>query len=71
MKKIFFFSIKYELQQQKKKKAKDKYCKQKAADDYLRNKEDLKEKSKNRFKNLPEEVQKKLKNIKERNISSL
>ena len=36
------------------KKAKDRYCKEKAAEYYLNNKEKLKEKSKDRYKNLPE-----------------
>ena len=39
-------------------KAKDKYCKEKAAEYYLKNKEGLKENSKNRYKNLPEEKKK-------------
>ena len=58
MKKIFFFSIKHELlsvqQKRKFKKAKDRYCKEKAAEYYLNNKEKLKEKPKDRYKNLPE-----------------
>ena len=58
MKNIFFFSIKHELlslQQKKLQKPNDKYCKEKTAECYLKNKEELKEKSKNRYKNLPEE----------------
>ena len=42
-------------------KAKDKYCKEKAAENYLKNKEKLKGKSKNRHNNVPEEEKNKFK----------
>ena len=42
-------------------KAKDKYCKETAAEYYLKNKEKLQGKSKNRHKNVPEEEKNKLK----------
>ena len=43
------------VQQEILQKAKEKYCKLKAAEYYLKNKEKPKEKSKNRYNNLPEE----------------
>ena len=42
------------LQQKKLQKPNDKYRKEKTAEYYLKNKEELKEKSKNRYTNLPE-----------------
>ena len=42
-------------------KAKDKYCKETAAEYYLKNKEKLKGKSKNRHNNVPEEEKNKFK----------
>ena len=50
-------------------KAKEKYSKEKAAEYYLKNKEVIKEKAKNRYRNLSEE-KKKLKSIKERSIKN-
>ena len=50
-------------------KAKDKYCKGKAAEYYLKNKEELKEKSKNGYKNLLEE--KKLKEYQRKKYQQL
>ena len=49
-------------------KAKEKYSKEKAAEYYLKNKEVIKEKAKNRYRNLSEE--KKLKSIKKRSIKN-
>ena len=42
-------------------KAKERYSKEKAAEYYLQNKEAIKERSKNRYKNLSEEAKNKLK----------
>ena len=42
-------------------KAKQKYSKEKAAEYYLQNKDTIKEKSKNRYKNLSEEEKDKIK----------
>ena len=42
-------------------KAKDRYCKRQAADYYLKNKEAIKEKSNNRYKNLSKEERNKIK----------
>ena len=52
-------------------KAKDRYCKKKAAKYYLKDKEAIKEKTKNRYKNLSKEGEKtRLKSIKEKDISN-
>ena len=52
-------------------KAKDRYCKKEAAKYYLKDKEAIKEKSKNRYKNLSKEGEKtRLKSIKEKDISN-
>ena len=45
-------------------KAKERYSKEKAAEYYMQNKEVIKEKSRNRYKNLSEEKKTKLKSIK-------
>ena len=45
-------------------KAKERYYKEKAAEYYLQNKEAIKEKRKNRYKNLSKEKKKRLKSIK-------
>ena len=42
-------------------KSKERYSKEKAAENYLQNKETIKEKSKNRYKNLAEEEKDKIK----------
>ena len=42
-------------------KAKERYSKDKAAEYYVQNKEAIKEKSKNRYKNLPKEEKGKIK----------
>ena len=42
-------------------KAKERYSKEKAAEYYSQNKEAIKEKSKNRYKNLPKEEKDKIK----------
>ena len=42
-------------------KAKDRYCKTEAAEYYLKNKEEIKEKSVNRYKNLSKEEKDKIK----------
>ena len=51
-------------------KAKENYSKEKAAEYYLKNKEAMKEKSKNQYKNLPKEEKTRLKSIKEEGISN-
>ena len=51
-------------------KAKKKYCKEKAAEYYLKNKKALKGKSKNWYKNFSKEEKGKLKSIKEKDISN-
>ena len=52
-------------------KAKNNYCKGKAANQYLKNKNKLKEKSKNRYKNLPEEEKNKLKEYQRKKYQQL
>ena len=42
-------------------KAKEEYSKKKAAEYYLKNKEVIKEKARNRYRNLPEEEKNKIK----------
>ena len=52
-------------------KAKERYSKEKAAEYYKQNKEVIKEKSRNCYKNMSEEEKKtKLKNIKKRGIKN-
>ena len=52
-------------------KTKDRYCKKEAAKYYLKDKKAIKEKSKNRQKNLSKEGKKtRLKSIKEKDISN-
>ena len=51
-------------------KAKERYSKEKAAEYYKQNKEVIKEKSRNRYKNLSEEKKTKLKSIKRRGIKN-
>ena len=47
-------------------KAKEKYSQEKAADYYLKNKEAIKEKSKERYKNFSQEEKDKIKSTKEK-----
>ena len=49
-------------------KAKERYSKEKAVEYYSQNKEAVKEKSKNRYKNLPKEKKTKLKSVKNKEI---
>ena len=51
-------------------KAKEKYSKEKAAGYYAQNKEAIKEKSRERYKNLSQEKKTRLKSIKEKNIKN-
>ena len=51
-------------------KAKEKYSKKKAAEYYPQNKEAIKEKSRERYKNLSQEKKTRLKSIKEKNIKN-
>ena len=51
-------------------KAKERYSKEKAAEYYKRNKEVIKEKSRNRYKNVSEEKKTNLKRIKRRRIKN-
>ena len=51
-------------------KAKERYSKGKAAEYYKQNKEVIKEKSRNRYKNLSEENKTKLKSIKRKYIKN-
>ena len=53
----YYWFIRQEILQ----KAKEKYSKEKAAEYYLQNKDAIKEKSKNRYKNLSEEEKDKIK----------
>ena len=52
----YYWFIRQEILQ----KAKEKYSKEKAAEYYLQNKDAIKEKSKNRYKNLSEEEKDKI-----------
>ena len=52
-------------------KAKERYSKEKAAECYLENKEAIKEKSKNRYKKLPEEEKDKIKAYKRKRYQKL
>ena len=51
-------------------KAKERYSKEKAAEYYLQNKEVIKEKTKNQYKNLSQEEKAKLKSIKRKGIKN-
>ena len=51
-------------------KANERYSKEKAAEYYLQNKETIKEKSKNRYRNLSKEEKGKLNSTKEKDISN-
>ena len=51
-------------------KAKERYSKEKAAKYYKQNKDVIKEKSRNRYKNWSEEEKTKLKSIKRRDIKN-
>ena len=51
-------------------KAKERYSKERADEYYLQNKEVIKEKSRNRYKNLSEEEKTKLKSIKRKDIKN-
>ena len=51
-------------------KAKEEYSKKKAAEYYLKNKEVIKEKARNRYRNLSEKEKTKLKSIKKRSIKN-
>ena len=51
-------------------KAKEKYSKEKAAKYYLKNKEVVKEKARNRYRNLSEEENNKIKEYKKRSIKN-
>ena len=51
-------------------KTKEKYSKEKAAEYYKQNKEAIKEKSGERYKNLSQEEKTRLKSIKEKNIKN-
>ena len=51
-------------------KAKEKYSKEKAAEYYAQNKEAIKEKSRERYRNLSQERNTRLKSIKEKNIKN-
>ena len=52
------------------KKQKKRYSKEKATECYLQNKEAIKEKSKNRYKNLSKEEKIRLKSTKEKSIKN-
>ena len=52
-------------------KAKDRYSKEKAAEYYVQNKEVMKEKSRNRYKNLSEEEKNEIKENQKKNIEVL
>ena len=51
-------------------KAKERYSKEKAAEYYAQNKEAIKEKSRERYKNLSQEKKTRLKSTKEKDISN-
>ena len=51
-------------------KAKEKYSKEKAAEYYLKNKEVIKEKTRNHYRNLSEEEKNKIKKYKKRSIKN-
>ena len=52
-------------------KAKDRYSKEKTAEYYVQNKEVMKEKSRNRYKNLSEEEKNEIKENQKKNIEVL
>ena len=52
-------------------KAKERYSKEKAAQHYLQNKEVIKEKARNRYKNLPEEKKNKIKEFQKKTYQEL
>ena len=52
-------------------KAKENYSKEKAAEYYLKNKEALKEKSNNQYKNLPKEEKDKIKEYQRKRYQQL
>ena len=52
-------------------KAKERYSKEKAAEYYLQNKEVMKEKSRNRYKNLSEEEKNKIKDYQKKRYQEL
>ena len=52
-------------------KAKEGYSKEKAVEYYLQNKEVIKEKSRNRYKNLPEEEKNKIKEYQKKKYEEL
>ena len=51
-------------------KAKERYSKEKAAEYYAQNKEAIKEKSRQRYKNLSQQKKTRLKSTKEKDISN-
>ena len=51
-------------------KAKEKYLKEKAAEYYAQNKEAIKKKSREHYKNLPQEKKTRLKSIKEKDTKN-
>ena len=51
-------------------KVKERYSNEKAAEYYMQNKELIKQKSRNRYKNLSEEEKTKLKSIKRKDIKN-
>ena len=61
----YWFNRKENLQ-----KAKEKYSKEKAAEYYKQNKEAIKEKSRERYKNLSQEKKTRLRSIKEKNAKN-
>ena len=52
-------------------KAKEKYCKEKAAEYYSQNKEAIKEKSREHYKNLSQEEKDKIKEYQRKKISRI
>ena len=54
----------------KKSRCKKRYSKEKASEYYAQNKEAIKEKSRERYKNLSQEKKTRLKSIKEKNIKN-
>ena len=52
-------------------KAKEKYSKEKAAEYYLQNKEALKEKARDRYRNLSEEEKNKIKEYQKKKVSRI
>ena len=52
-------------------KAKEKYSKEKAAEYYLQNKEALKEKARDRYRNLPEEEKNRIKEHQKKEVSRI